>query len=230
MKQKTVTITTDKREKEGNDLREAGEPIGMNSNSFNTIPSIAYNDPIRCPATAALEKLNNSSEFFPDYENENNEMDQIMDQCQYKRPQRRVRLLSEGDGDYDPYHSFIVSGIHTGKEQINHATFDYISSSSSDLSDVEQDSSLSFFDNNDDGDDGDGGEVLNSLFSHEKNVDNNNNLKKFFLVMDEMKKSRDRGGVMIVKKQQRQLVRCIALESRLAYLDHPSNGIIWHNY
>ncbi|OEU10175.1 hypothetical protein FRACYDRAFT_247788 [Fragilariopsis cylindrus CCMP1102] len=114
MKQKTVTITTDKREKEGNDLREAGEPIGMNSNSFNTIPSIAYNDPIRCPATAALEKLNNSSEFFPDSENENNEMDQIMDQCQYKRPQRRVRLLSEGDGDYDPYHSFIVSGIHTG--------------------------------------------------------------------------------------------------------------------
>ena len=229
MKQKTVTITTDKREKEGNDLREAGEPIGMNSNSFNTIPSIAYNDPIRCPATAALEKLNNSSEFFPDSENENNEMDQIMDQCQYKRPQRRVRLLSEGDGDYDPYHSFIVSGIHTGKEQINHVTFDY-TSSSSDLSDVEQDSSLSFFDNNDDGDDGDGGEVLNSLFSHEKNVDNNNNLKKFFLVMDEMKKSRDRGGVMIVKKQQRQLVRCIALESRLAYLDHPSNGIIWHNY
>jgi hypothetical protein len=199
--------------------------MGMNSNCFNSIPSTAYNDPIRCPATAALEKLNNNSKFFPDYENENNEMDQIMDQCQRKPPQRRVRLLSEGDGDYDPYHSFIVSGIHTGKEQMNHATFDYISSS--DLSDVEKESSLSFFDNNDDGD---GGEVLNSLISHNKNVNNNNNLKKFLLVMDDMKKSRDRGGVMIVKKKQRRLVRCIALESRLAYLDHPSDGIIWHNY
>jgi hypothetical protein len=205
--------------------------MGMNGNSFNSIPSIAYIDPIRCPATAALEKLNDNSKFFPDYENENNEMDQIMDQCQRKPPQRRVRLLSEGDGDYDPYHGFIVSGIHTGKEQINHAAFDYISSSSSssDLSDVEDDSPLSFFDNNDDGD-GDGGEVLNSMISHNKNVNNNKNLKKFLLVMDKMKKSRDRGGVTIVKKQQRRLVRCIALESRLAYLDHPSDGIIWHNY
>jgi hypothetical protein len=203
----------------------------MNSNSFSSIPPIAYIDPIRCPATAALEKLNNK---YYDDENENeneNEMDQTMDQQRRKPPQRRVRLLSEGDGDYDPYHSFIVSGIHTGKEQIDHATFDYISSSQSDLSDVEEESSLSFLDNNDDDDD-DGGEVLNTLISHNKNANNNNNLKKFLLVMDEMKKSRDRGGVMIVKKQQQQrrLVRCIALESRLAYLDHPSDGIIWHNY
>ncbi|MGK3739807.1 MAG: hypothetical protein ACI90V_006654 [Bacillariaceae sp.] len=204
----------------------------MNSNSFSSIPPIAYIDPIRCPATAALEKLNNK---YYDDENENeneNEMDQTMDQQRRKPPQRRVRLLSEGDGDYDPYHSFIVSGIHTGKEQIDHATFDYISSSQSDLSDVEEESSLSFLDNNDDDDDDDGGEVLNTLISHNKNANNNNNLKKFLLVMDEMKKSRDRGGVMIVKKQQQQrrLVRCIALESRLAYLDHPSDGIIWHNY
>jgi hypothetical protein len=165
--------------------------IRVNSNSCNSNSSMII-DPILTPATAALEKLNSINNKFLE------EME--------RNPQRRVRLLSEGDGD--PYHSFVVSRIETRCEEIDHF-FDYITSS--DLSRetyFNHDISIK--------------EVRISSYSSSSssstNNNANNNLKRFLSVMDAVKK-RDRDNIIV--KKQRRLVRCIALESRLVFLDRP---------
>jgi hypothetical protein len=167
--------------------------IGANSNRCNSNSSMVI-DPTLTPATFALEKLNSINNKFLE------EME--------RKPQRRVRLLSEGDGDYDPYHSFIVSGIETRCEEICRI-FDGITSlDSSQEPYFNGDISIK--------------EVRISPYSSSSssftNNNANNNLKRFLSVMDEVNK-RDRDNIIV--KKRRRLVRCIALESRLVCLDRP---------
>jgi hypothetical protein len=147
-------------------------------------------DPILTPATAALEKLNSINNKFLE------EME--------RKPQRRVRLLSEGDGDYDPYHSFIVSRIENRCEEINRIFDDIPSLDLSQKSYFNGDISIK--------------EVrispYSSSSSSSSNNNANNNLERFLSVMNEVNKRN------IVRKRRR-LVRCIALESRLVCLDRP---------
>ena len=177
--------------------------VGVNSNSCNINLKMVI-DPILTPATAALEKLNSV----------NNKLLEEME----RKPQRRVRLLSEGDGDCDPYHSFIVYGIETRCEEILYRIFDDIASS--DLS------QKSYFN----------GDIsikevrispYSSSSSSSTSNNANNNLKRFFSVIDEVNK---RNQDNIVVRKRRRLVRCIALESRLVCLDrHYSSLRFVHN-